>query len=223
MVLLQIIFLQYNLYSIPCYETSTEIFRYDTDYSDRYNADPQQHHRRRLPQCLIIGVRKGGTRALLDAIALHPMIKVARREVHFFNHNETYMLGTEWYRQQMPYSAPEQITVEKTPGYITSKLAAKRVLQMNPNMKLLVIVRDPVIRTISDFTQVFYTKLERNKTLSEFENVVFLPNSSQINLRYKPVQNSLYAEHLEHWLHYFPLSQFLIIDGDKFITNPLSQ
>lgn len=34
---------------------------------------------RRLPSVLIIGVRKGGTRALLDAMALHPNIRVVRR------------------------------------------------------------------------------------------------------------------------------------------------
>lgn len=63
----------------------------------------------RLPQCLIIGVRKGGTRALLDALALHPNIRVVRRELHFFSNNETYLNGLEWYRQQMPYSYVNQV------------------------------------------------------------------------------------------------------------------
>lgn len=54
----------------------------------------------RLPTALIIGVRKGGTRALLDAAALHPKVRIVRRETHFFDSN--YSLGFDWYKDQMP-------------------------------------------------------------------------------------------------------------------------
>lgn len=56
---------------------------------------------RRLPQCLIIGVRKGGTRALLEFLNLHPDVQAERREVHFFDHDNRYRRGLEWYRRQM--------------------------------------------------------------------------------------------------------------------------
>jgi len=59
---------------------------------------------RRLPQCLIIGVRKGGTRALLEFLNLHPDLKAERREVHFFDNDKRYRRGLEWYRRQMPAS-----------------------------------------------------------------------------------------------------------------------
>lgn len=71
---------------------------------------PARRRQQRLPQCLIIGVRKGGTRALLDALATQPYIRVARREIHFFNDNETYNKGSEWYRRQMPHTYPEQVS-----------------------------------------------------------------------------------------------------------------
>ena len=56
---------------------------------------------RRLPQCLIIGVRKGGTRALLEFLNLHPDVQAERREVHFFDNDNRYGRGLEWYRHQM--------------------------------------------------------------------------------------------------------------------------
>ncbi|VDN04432.1 unnamed protein product [Thelazia callipaeda] len=177
----------------------------------------------RLPQCLIIGVRKGGTRALLDALAVQPYIRVARREIHFFNDNETYVKGSDWYRRQMPHTYPQQVTIEKTPAYFTNKYAPERVHRLNSSMKLILILRDPVIRTISDFTQVLYTKHERNKTKPLFEAEAFLNNSSKININYKPVRNSLYSLHMSQWLKYFPLKNFLILDGDKFIVDPLPQ
>ncbi|VDN44839.1 unnamed protein product, partial [Gongylonema pulchrum] len=75
------------------------------------SPSPARRRQKRLPQCLIIGVRKGGTRALLDALALQPYIRIARQEMHFFNDNETYAKGSEWYRQQMPYTYPEQCLI----------------------------------------------------------------------------------------------------------------
>jgi hypothetical protein len=36
------------------------------------------------------GVRKGGTRALLEMLSLHPRIKVAPQEVHFFDNETNY-------------------------------------------------------------------------------------------------------------------------------------
>lgn len=51
---------------------------------------------KKLPQAIIIGVKKGGTRALLEFLRQHPNIKAPGPEVHFFDKN--YHLGLEWYR-----------------------------------------------------------------------------------------------------------------------------
>ncbi|CDQ68302.1 unnamed protein product [Oncorhynchus mykiss] len=51
---------------------------------------------RRLPQALIIGVKKGGTRALLEFLRLHPDIRALGSEPHFFDRH--YARGLHWYR-----------------------------------------------------------------------------------------------------------------------------
>eukprot|EP00058_Branchiostoma_floridae_P019599 XP_002605089.1 hypothetical protein BRAFLDRAFT_124145 [Branchiostoma floridae] len=51
---------------------------------------------RKLPQVIIIGVKKGGTRALLEYLRLHPDIRAVGPEVHFFDRK--YENGLEWYR-----------------------------------------------------------------------------------------------------------------------------
>ena len=53
---------------------------------------------RRLPRLLIIGVRKGGTRALLEMLNLHPAIAMVPVEVHFFDKIDHYQRGLDWYR-----------------------------------------------------------------------------------------------------------------------------
>ncbi|TRY62254.1 hypothetical protein DNTS_024098 [Danionella cerebrum] len=52
---------------------------------------------KKLPQAIIIGVKKGGTRALLEFLRLHPDVRAVGAEPHFFDRN--YEKGLEWYSQ----------------------------------------------------------------------------------------------------------------------------
>ncbi|KAF3814197.1 hypothetical protein GH733_017813 [Mirounga leonina] len=51
---------------------------------------------KRLPQALIVGVKKGGTRAVLEFIRVHPDVRALGTEPHFFDRN--YGRGLDWYR-----------------------------------------------------------------------------------------------------------------------------
>ncbi|KAK2884562.1 hypothetical protein Q8A73_021036 [Channa argus] len=51
---------------------------------------------KKLPQALIIGVKKGGTRALLEFLRVHPDIRAVGAEPHFFDRD--FGNGLEWYR-----------------------------------------------------------------------------------------------------------------------------
>ncbi|XP_078284880.1 heparan sulfate glucosamine 3-O-sulfotransferase 1-like [Rhinoraja longicauda] len=176
---------------------------------------------RKVPQAIIIGVRKGGTRALLEMLNLHPDVVVARVEVHFFDWDENYRKGLDWYRQQMPVSLPHQLTVEKTPGYFTAPKAAERVHSMSNSTRLLLIVRDPAERVISDYTQVLYNRKEHHKSYRPVEEI--LVRNGQLNDKYKAVQRSLYHVHMERWLRHFPLHHIHLVDGDVLVKDPLSQ
>ena len=52
--------------------------------------------RKHLPDAIIIGVKKGGTRALLEFLRIHPNVRATGPEPHFFDRH--YHLGYEWYR-----------------------------------------------------------------------------------------------------------------------------
>jgi [heparan sulfate]-glucosamine 3-sulfotransferase 5 len=82
---------------------------------------------RRLPQAIIMGVRKCGTRALLEMLALHPRVQKAAGEVHFFDRDDNYRRGLEWYRRKMPHSFRGQITIEKSPSYFVTPEVPARV------------------------------------------------------------------------------------------------
>ncbi|XP_029019139.1 heparan sulfate (glucosamine) 3-O-sulfotransferase 1-like 2 [Betta splendens] len=181
-----------------------------------YNATQQ-----RLPGAIIIGVRKGGTRALLEMLNLHPDVEVAKAEVHFFNVEEHYRRGLAWYRAQMPLTRPAQLTLEKTPGYFAAPQVPARVWDMNPAVRLLLIVRDPAERLVSDYTQVLHNRLSRHKAYRPLEELLL--RGGRIDPGYKALQRSLYHQHLARWLEVFPREQIHVVDGDALIRDPFPE
>lgn len=60
------------------------------------NTNPPKYGNKKLPNALIVGVKKGGTRAVLEFIRIHPDVRALGTEPHFFDRN--YDKGLDWYR-----------------------------------------------------------------------------------------------------------------------------
>lgn len=174
--------------------------------------------RPRLPQAIIIGVKKGGTRALLEFLRVHPDIRAPGPEIHFFDRH--YDKGLDWYRNLMPATNEHQMTIEKTPSYFVTKTSPSRVYNMSRETKLIVVVRDPVTRAISDYTQV----ASKRTDLRSFEQMAFLDNATgPVATSWGAIKIGLYAKHVDRWLHFFPLNQIHFISGEQLINDPAGE
>ncbi|XP_071964575.1 heparan sulfate glucosamine 3-O-sulfotransferase 1-like [Antedon mediterranea] len=192
-------------------------------YQEVSTNNKHEHERvKKLPQVIIVGVRKCGTRALINMLGMHPDIVRPLNEVHFFDFDDNYAKGLEWYRKQMPFSHKNQITIEKTPAYFTCKKTPERVQRMNASVKIIVIVRQPTIRVVSDYIQAVVK--HNNKDKPPFKNFAELVmDNGKVDQFYKPIQTSIYCVHLSRWQQYFNKSQFHIVDGDALITDPYKE
>ena len=82
--------------------TTTTTRRHTT--TNRRRADDRQAEmtsssaalKRRLPDVIIVGVKKCGTRALLEFLGAHADVRATGPEVHFFDRH--YDKGLDWYR-----------------------------------------------------------------------------------------------------------------------------
>uniref|UniRef100_A0A8D0EAK8 Sulfotransferase n=1 Tax=Salvator merianae TaxID=96440 RepID=A0A8D0EAK8_SALMN len=181
-------------------------------------AQPGAEGNKRLPQAVIIGVKKGGTRALLEFLRVHPDVRAAGAEPHFFDRN--YDRGLAWYRDLMPRTLDGQITMEKTPSYFVTKEAPARISAMSKDTKLIVVVRDPVTRAISDYTQT----LSKKPDIPTFESLTFKNRTTGlIDTSWSAIQIGIYAKHLENWLLYFPIGQILFVSGERLISDPAGE
>ncbi|XP_060116682.1 heparan sulfate glucosamine 3-O-sulfotransferase 4-like [Heteronotia binoei] len=173
---------------------------------------------KRLPQALIVGVKKGGTRALLEALRAHPDVRAVGTEPHFFDRN--YHKGLDWYRDVMPKTLEGQLTMEKTPSYFVTSEAPQRIYAMAKDTKLIVVVRDPVTRAISDYTQT----LSKKPDIPTFEVLAFKNRTlGLIDASWSAIRIGIYALHLENWLQYFPLSQIHFVSGERLIEDPAGE
>ncbi|XP_053194331.1 heparan sulfate glucosamine 3-O-sulfotransferase 4 [Scomber japonicus] len=188
-----------------------------TDSELRVNCT-SDYGEKKLPQAIIIGVKKGGTRALLEALRVHPDVRAVGNEPHFFDRN--YEKGLDWYRDLMPSTLEGQITMEKTPSYFVTNHAPKRIHTMARDIKLIIVVRNPVTRAISDYTQTLSKKPE----IPTFEVLAFKNRTlGLIDASWSALRIGIYALHLESWMQYFPLSQMHFVSGERLIVDPAGE
>ncbi|KAK1794419.1 hypothetical protein P4O66_010742 [Electrophorus voltai] len=173
---------------------------------------------RRFPHALIIGVKKGGTRALLEFLRLHPDVRALGSEPHFFDRH--YARGLSWYRSMMPKALDGQIVMEKTPRYFVTPETPARVRAMSQDIKLIVVVRDPITRAISDYTQI----VSKTPGVPSFESLAFKNGTAgSVDALWSPLHIGLYARHLERWLAHFPPAQIHFVHGERLVHDPAGE
>lgn len=188
------------------------------------SADVNSHLKTRFPKYFIIGFAKAGTKALYEALKMHPSLVGPMTEERFFT--EHYKDGIQRYLESIPRPSPGQHTIEKSPDYITSPQAPQRLknaalsLGIDPSLlKFIIIVRNPVARSVSDFIELsIYAARVGKKHRSLFTKEVLQHGTVNSGLLY--INHSCYAYHISNWLKHFNRSQICFVDGDRFITAP---
>jgi predicted TIM-barrel enzyme len=83
-----------NIYFYISVDKSKNINKHNT--SRVVHASLKHQVTRNLPDCIIIGAQKAGTRALITFINLHPEVVSAKAETNF--HSKNFIRGFDWYR-----------------------------------------------------------------------------------------------------------------------------
>jgi hypothetical protein len=191
-----------------------------------------------LPDFLIIGAQKCGTTTLYDTLVRHPAVARAEdKEVHYFDRH--YNKGLLWYRGNMPRRSERRraarnnqpfVVGEASPSYIFHPLAPARVSRLLPNVKLILLLRNPVDRAFSHYQMSldyhddplsFEEAIEHEEDrLAGRMKIVLSGHHSHAWWHYGYKARGLYAEQLERWLKYFQREQFLILRSEDYSANP---
>lgn len=119
-----------------------------------------------LPNVVVIGAMKCGTTSLHHYLDLHPEIAMSRpKELNFFIGSEgaaapegpvdwrrgTWARGVAWYASHFDAGAP--VRGEVSPGYTSPAhpYVAARMAAVVPGARLVLAVRDPIRRAVSQY------------------------------------------------------------------------
>ena len=131
----------------------------------------------RLPDFVIIGAMKSGTTSLYNFVIKHPTIAPAfAKELHYFS--IWYKFGELWYRSNFPTNLSRHYFYKKTnqkllsgeasPTYLFYPTVPSRMKEILPDVKLIVILRNPVDRAYSHYHHM----LRRNNESLSFEKAI---------------------------------------------------
>lgn len=173
---------------------------------------------------LIVGTQKGGTSTLHHLLDQHPHTYLPqKKELHYFS--KYYAFGRMWYKSFFHFKWNKKITGEATPNYMFYTEVAERIYKFNPGTKIIILLRDPTDRALSQY----FMELNRKKINREFEKMVkeqLKKKELSINkITYKNhheeiLQRGRYYSQIKNWLNYFPRKQLLILKSEEFFRQP---
>lgn len=206
--------------AIDCYRKSCY---YNTIKNNPSLAKFNWQQQAQAPKFIIVGASKSGTTSLFFNLSQHPQVLPPhKKEINFFNHN--LASGVPWYLAQFPAIADNKqfITGEASPLYIYNQQARTRMKQLFPNTKIIVMVRNPVDRTISEYYHAVNHAIEK-RTLTEIiaretELLATKPRSELLqNFGY--LLNSIYIDNIVKWQTDFSPENTLIIESEAFFQQ----
>lgn len=190
-----------------------------------------------LPGFIIIGTQKGGTTSLFHYLAQHPdLLPSYRKEVHYFDGGlrpgrDNFDRGEGWYRSNFPRRTlleNGKQAFEASPLYIFHPLAPARMHALLPDVRLILLLRDPVERALSHY---FHQSRKGRERLPVAEAMAREEERLAPALAagdYKHRHFSLfsyklrghYAEQIRRYRQYFRPEQMMVMGSEEFFAAP---
>ena len=197
---------------------------------------------RMTPGFLIVGAQRCGTTSMYKAITRHPAVlpAVLHKGAHYFDTG--YGRGSAWYRGHFPLLATARrleretgttpLTGESSPYYSFHPLAGERIAGDLPDVRLVMLVRDPVERAYSAHAH----ESARGFETEPFERALELEEErlagEEDRLRAEPLYRSYHHQHhayltrgqyvdqLERLTGLVGRDRLHLVDSDEFFTKP---
>jgi hypothetical protein len=203
--------------------------------------------RRTWPDYLIAGTKKGGTTSLANWLVQHPgvmrMFPRAQRHksAHYFDAH--FAQGPSWYRSHFPLERTRErladelgyrpVVGEASPYYMFHPAVPDRVRSLLPDVRVLMLLRDPVTRAYSHYWDRVATGFE---DLATFEEAIAAeavrlhdieldrfvePTFEHFSYEHHSyLARGRYAEQLSRWLRVFDPSQLLVLEFERLSVEP---
>jgi hypothetical protein len=182
----------------------------------------------KLPTFIIAGAPRCGTTYLYNVLDQHPNIYLAKPrspEPKFFLVDDEYRKGLEYYSLKYFAAAGDvQAVGEKSTNYLESPVAASRIREAVPAVRIVFAIRDPLERAYSNY---LWSRKNGLETLS-FEEAIEkegmreaqYPFPQRYSRPFSYVSRGMYADLLNPYFDLFTLEQLKIVFLEEIEARP---
>jgi hypothetical protein len=197
------------------------------------------------PDFVVIGGQRCGTTTIFKSLAAHPQVlrpPVDKGTDYYTLH---YNRGLDWYRSRMPLKSTAELArrrhgavqvFEACTYYMFHPFAIERLAADFPHIKLVAMLRDPVVRAFSaykhelgrgfetetDFMSAL--RLEPERLAGEQERMGRDTAYESFSHRHHAyVSRGQFAEQLERVFAHYPREQVLVLQSESFFLNPAAE
>ena len=191
----------------------------------------------RKPDFMIIGAQKAATTWLWNVLNSHPGTDLPHtKEIHYFGGVENYNKGKDWYYDYFKNLDKTKLTGEASTSYLYDYIPywdnASNSIEVNhslpsipelittelPNIKVFVVLRDPVLRAISA-----YKHNMRKANKKNIEVRVDLKSISTHHPKFRILEYGYYARFLRLWKQFLKPEQLRILIYEEDILKSPTQ
>ncbi len=178
---------------------------------------------------LVLGAQKGGTTTLHAHLQAVPSIVLpACKEIHYFSLHADRPAA--WYWEHFSGAQSDQLCADITPYYLFHPAAPERIRALLPEARLVVLLRDPVERALSQYfhacrlgfeTLPLPEALEQEPTrLAGAERILARPGAQHFShQKHSYVSRSCYGPQLQRYLELFPAEQLLVLRSEDLFAG----
>ena len=176
-----------------------------------------------LPGFLIIGGMRCGSTTLANILKSQSEIFLPDiKEIHYFDQRNLEINSIEDYSRHFLMATHNQLIGEATPDYLSSSGCALRIQQQLPDVKLIMILRDPVRRAWSHYR----FSVASGREIEPFDNALRLEAERlahpihEHDIFFSYQQRGRYSEHIANYLDRFNADQLHIVILEELLADP---
>jgi len=167
---------------------------------------------------IVAGVQKAGTTALFEYLCAHPLLAGSKKkETHFFDNERTIDWSKpdySFYHSFFDAADPSVQWLEATPIYVFWPDCLERIQRYNPQIKLILLFRDPIERAWSQWAMNYsrnWETLNFPSAIREGRARLGSSHKDESWRLYSYVERGMYFRQLQKAINVFTEQQIAVI------------
>ncbi len=166
--------------------------------------------RNKIPHFITIGSSYAGASQLMQLLSAHPAVSDAIPSLQFFGTEAYEKKGVAWYVSQIEKKFDARLVGECSPEYIHLPQVPEQIVKDFPDAKLIVVIRNPIHRAISQFQALKATPSgARYTTCAEY-----VAHNPKVQMA------SMYGRHLHRFFGYYSALDLHVVVYEDLVANP---